>query len=152
MAPITVSVEIARPPEEVFAYVTDPSHLSEWQESVVRVQREGSGPASEGTRVGLTRRVGRIREIDMTAEVTEVRPPTSWVVRGVDGPVRGVVRGTVDPLQDGRASRVTLVLDFEGHGFGKLLVPLVVRRQASSEMPKNVQKLKQLLEGRAAEA
>ena len=118
MAPITVSVEIARPPEEVFAYVTDPSHLPEWQESVVRVDREGSGPASEGARVALTRRVGRIREIDMTAEVTDVRPPTSWVVRGVDGPVRGMVRGTVDPLQDGQASRVTLVLDFEGHGIG----------------------------------
>jgi len=32
---------------------------------------------------------------------------------------------------------------------GKLLVPLVVRRQASREMPKNQQKLKQLLEGGA---
>jgi hypothetical protein len=81
--------------------------------------------------------------------VTEVHPPNSWVVvRGIDGPVRGVVRGTVDSLQDGQASRVTLVLDFEGHGFGKLLVPLVVRRQAASEMPKNAQKLKQLLEAR----
>lgn len=70
MAPITVSVEIARPPEEVFAYVTNPSHLSEWQESVVSVEREGSGPASEGDRVVLKRRVGRIREIDVTAEVT----------------------------------------------------------------------------------
>jgi uncharacterized protein YndB with AHSA1/START domain len=146
MAPITVSVEVARPPEEVFAYVTDPSHLPEWQDSVIRVERKGTGPASEGDRVGLTRRVGRSREIDMTAEVTEVHPPTSWVVRGVDGPVRGVVRGTVDSLRDGQASRVTLVLDFEGHGFGKLLVPLVVRRQAASEMPKNAQKLKQLLE------
>jgi len=75
MAPITVSVEIARPPEQVFAYVTDPSHLSEWQDSVIRVDRKGTGPASEGDRVGLTRRVGRSREIDMTAEVTEVHPP-----------------------------------------------------------------------------
>ena len=46
-------------------------------------------------------------------------------------------------------SRVTMVLDFEGHGIGKLLVPLVVRRQAASEMPKNQQKLKQLLESGA---
>ena len=148
MAPITESIEIARRPEDVFAYVTDPSHLPEWQESVVRVDREGSGPASEGTRVVVTRRVGR-REIAMTAELTDVRPPTSWNVRGVDGPVRGMVRGTVESLQDGQASRVTMVLEFEGHGIGKLLVPLVVRRQAASEMPKNQQKLKQLLEGGA---
>lgn len=78
-----------------------------------------------------------------------MRPPANWVVRGVDGPVRGMVRGTVDSLQDGQASRVTMVLDFEGHGIGKLLVPLVVRRQAASEMPKNSRKLKKLLEGGA---
>ena len=145
MAPITVSIEIARRPEDVFAYVTDPSHLPDWQESVVRISREGSGPVSEGTRVLVTRRVGR-REIATTAEVTDLRPPTSWGVRGVDGPVRGTVTGTIDSLQDGQASRVTMVLDFEGHGFGKLLVPLVVRRQARGEMPKNSRKLKQLLE------
>ncbi len=148
MAPITVSIEIARPPEEVFAFITDPSHLSEWQESVVRVSREASGPASKGTRVVVTRRVGR-REMAMTAELSDLDPPKSWSVRGVDGPVRGMLKGTIDPLQQGQASRVTMVLDFEGHGIGKLLVPLIVRRQAASEMPRNQQKLKQLLEGSA---
>jgi hypothetical protein len=33
---------------------------------------------------------------------------------------------------------VTLNLDFEGHDIGKLLVPLVVRRQAQKELPMNV--------------
>jgi hypothetical protein len=41
------------------------------------------------------------------------------------------------------------VLDFEGRGLGKLLVPLVVRRQARGEMPKNSRKLKELLESGA---
>ena len=41
---------------------------------------------------------------------------------------------------------MTITLDFEGHGLGKLLVPLVVRRQATAEMPKNMQNLKQRLE------
>jgi uncharacterized protein YndB with AHSA1/START domain len=35
MAPIVSSVEIARRPEDVFSYVTDPSRLAEWQESLV---------------------------------------------------------------------------------------------------------------------
>ena len=148
MAPITVSIEIARRPEDVFVYITDPSHVPDWQESVVRVSREGSGPVSDGTRVVVTRRVGR-RDMRMTVELSDLDPPRSWSVRGVDGPVRGMLRGTIDSLQDGQASRVTMVLDFEGHGIGKLLVPLVVRRQAASEMPKNQQKLKQLLESGA---
>ena len=58
-------------------------------------------------------------------------------------------KGTIDPLRDVAASRVTMVLDFEGRGLGKLLVPLVVRRQARREMPKNSRKLKQLLESSA---
>jgi uncharacterized protein YndB with AHSA1/START domain len=148
MAPITQSIEIDRRPEDVFAYVTDPSHVSEWQESAVSVRQEGTGPVADGTRVVVTRRVGR-RDMAMTVELADLNPPRSWSVRGVDGPVRGMFKGTIDPLRDGAASRVTMVLDFEGHGLGKLLVPLVVRRQASREMPKNQQKLKQLLEGGA---
>jgi hypothetical protein len=41
---------------------------------------------------------------------------------------------------------VTIELDFEGHGIGKLLVPLVVRRQARAEMPTNMRSLKERLE------
>ena len=85
----------------------------------------------------------------MTAELTELNPPTSWAVRGIDGPVRGNVRGTIEPLDDGMRSRVTIELDFEGHGIGKLLVPLVVRRQARKELPKNQQNLKDRLESGA---
>jgi hypothetical protein len=44
---------------------------------------------------------------------------------------------------------VTIELDFDGHGLGKLLVPLVVRRQAAGEMPKNMQNLKRRLEAGA---
>ena len=40
MAPIVNSVEISRRPEDVFAYVTDPTHLPEWQESVVSVRAD----------------------------------------------------------------------------------------------------------------
>jgi hypothetical protein len=38
-------------------------------------------------------------------------------------------------------------VDFTGHGIGKLLVPLIVRRQAANEMPENMKRLKQRLEG-----
>jgi hypothetical protein len=45
--------------------------------------------------------------------------------------------------------RVTIELDFEGHGIGKLLVPLVVRRQTRQQMPTNMRNLEQRLEGEA---
>jgi uncharacterized protein YndB with AHSA1/START domain len=89
MAPIVESIEISRRPEDVFSYVTDPSRLPEWQESVVSVRRD-SAPITVGSRAVVTRRVGR-REQAMTAELAELNPPRSWAVRGIDGPVRGNV-------------------------------------------------------------
>lgn len=145
MAPIVSSIEVARPPEEVFAYVPDPSRLAEWQESVVSSQVEGGGPPVVGTKAVVTRRVGG-GERTMTMEMTELNAPRSWAVRGIDGPVRAIVNGSVESLDDGARSRVTIELDFAGHGLGKLLVPLVVRRQAQSELPRNLQKLKERLE------
>jgi len=37
-------------------------------------------------------------------------------------------------------------LEFEGHGIGRLLVPLVIRRQARKQLRRNLQKLKETLE------
>jgi len=52
----------------------------------------------------------------------------------------------VEPLADSSRSRVTIEVDFTGHGIGKLLVPLIVRRQAAGEMPGNMKRLKRRLE------
>jgi hypothetical protein len=37
-------------------------------------------------------------------------------------------------------------VDFTGHGIGKVLVPLVVRREARAEMPANLATLKERIE------
>lgn len=150
MTAIKETVDIDRPPEDVYTYATDPSHLPEWQESAVSARSVGDTPLGVGARVELTRRVGR-REVPMTMEVTEFEPPRSWRLHGVEGPVRGDVHGVIEPLDDGRRSRLTLDLDFEAHGMGKVLVPLIVRPYARKEMPRNEQLLKGLLERGAAE-
>lgn len=148
MASIVASTEISRNPDDVFAYVTDPTRLPEWQESVVKAESSQT-TARVGTRARVTRRVGR-RELTQSAELAELTPPTRWVVRGLDGPVRGNVTGRIEPLDDGARSRVTIELELEGHGMGKLLLPLFVRRKAEEEMPRNMQRLKEQLEGSQA--
>jgi hypothetical protein len=52
----------------------------------------------------------------------------------------------VEPLDGGRRSRVIIALELEGHGIGRLRVPLVVRRQVRRQLPKDEQKLKEVLE------
>jgi uncharacterized protein YndB with AHSA1/START domain len=145
MPPIVSSFEIARPPDEVYAYVTDPSRFSEWQNDVLRVRIEGGRPPGVGTRFTTIRRIGRVEQTT-TQEITEVTPPRSWAARGVDGPFRPSAGITVEPLGDGTRSRVTIELDFEGHGIGRLLPLDVIRRMAAKGAPKSYQNLKERLE------
>ncbi len=147
MAPIVSSFEIDRPPDEVYAYVTDPSRFPEWQKDVLRVLVEGDRPAAAGvgTKFTTIRRIGRVEQ-KTTQEVTEVSPPRSWAARGVDGPFRPSAAITVEPLGDGTRSLVTIALDFEGHGIGKLLPLDVIRRMAAKGAPMSYQNLKERLE------
>jgi uncharacterized membrane protein len=145
VAPINASIQIARPPEEVFAYLDDLSRHTEWQEQLREVRVETDGPTRVGTRFRQKRKVpGSIQET--TYEITEHDPPRSASWRGLDGAIRAF--GTVTVAPAGEASQVSLQLDFEGHGLGKLLLPLV-RSQARKQVPLDQQRLKERLEAQA---
>ena len=147
MAQITNSVEIARAPQDVFAYLDDLSRHGEWQKQIVSVRVETEGPTRVGSRAVQRRRVpGGPR--DLTYEITEHDPPRKASFRGIDGPVRPVGTVTVEPVGDGSRSRVTLRLDLQGHGFGKLIAPLA-RRDARKQVPKDQARLKERLESGA---
>jgi len=149
MAPITSSVEIARSPEDVFAYLDDLARHSEWQESLVSAHVDTDGPTRVGTKVTEVRRMGS-REMTMSYEITEHDAPRAFAFRILDGPIRPVGRGAVESLDGGARSRVTVTLDFEGHGvMGKLMTPMA-RSQAKKQVPKDQQQLKEKLESGTA--
>jgi hypothetical protein len=102
-------------------------------------------PTRVGSQCTTVRNIGG-REREVRTTITDYDPPRRWADRGIDGPIRAIVEVLVEPLADGSQSRVTINLDFSGHGIGRLLVPLVVRRQAAREMPENMKRLKQRLE------
>jgi GNAT superfamily N-acetyltransferase len=87
-----------------------------------------SGTPRVGARCSTTRRIG-FADRPTTSELVHIDPPKTWGVRGVDGPIRAKVDVRVDALTDTR-SRLAITVDFEGRGIGKVLVPLVVRREA----------------------
>jgi hypothetical protein len=144
MAPIVTTIEVDRCADDVFAYATDPARFSEWQQGVVEGHLEAGGPPTMGTLCHTTRRIGGA-DRPSVSEVTHLEPPKTWGVRGIDGPIRAIVDLTVQPLTADR-SRLTISVDFTGHGIGKILVPLMVRREAAKEMPTNLATLKQRLE------
>ena len=104
----------------------------------------GTQPPDVGARCVTTRRIGGANR-PSTSELVHIDPPRAWGVRGTDGPIRAAVDVVVEPLSDSR-SRLTISVDFTGHGIGKILVPLMVRREARNEMPGNMAALKQRME------
>src|SRR5262245_50635202 len=138
MAPLSSTIEIARPPGEVFAFATDPTHFADWQRDVVSARM-----LPDATFTTTRRFTGATRTL--TQQIVHNDPPRSWAVRGIDGPIPPHATITVEPLDNGTRSRVTFTLDFEGHGVGVPLVPLV-RRQAEKGAPASYRNLKELLE------
>jgi uncharacterized protein YndB with AHSA1/START domain len=139
MQPLTSVIEIARPPQEVFAYMTDPSRFPEWQHDVVAVRM------LDDSRFTTTRRISGT-ERTMTQKITRSDPPRSWAAQGIDGPIRPNATITIEPLDSGAHSRITITLEFKGHGVGVTLLPLV-RRLAEKGAPFSYRNLKTRLEG-----
>ena len=142
MAPIATSVEIARSPEDVFAYITDVSRHPEWQEGLVSATVETDGPVAVGSRVVHRRKLG-LGTVATTSEITALEPPRLVAFRGVDGPIRAEGTQRVEPV--GQGSRVSFEMEMRGHGLGVLMLP-IARRQATRQVSGSHEKLKRVLE------
>jgi uncharacterized protein YndB with AHSA1/START domain len=100
----STTVEIARPPEEVFAFVTDPAKLSAWQDAV-EVQQLTEGPVRAGTQFREVHKVMGWRRVELT-EVVEHDPGRLFHIRVLEGPpVDGRWEFAATP---GGGTRVTL--------------------------------------------
>jgi uncharacterized membrane protein len=144
MSPIVDSIEINRTPEDVFAYYEDLAKHGEWQQQIVSVHIDTDGPTRVGSRATDKRRLpGGTREVSY--EITEHDAPHKSSFRGVNGPIRPRGTVTVEPLDGGARSKLTLDFELEGKGLGVLLAPLA-RANARKEIPKSHRRLKELLE------
>jgi uncharacterized protein YndB with AHSA1/START domain len=70
------SIEIARPPEEVFAFLADARNDPRWCASVVACeQREGDGPGADARYVARHKPTPFHRVMSRSIEVVEYAPP-----------------------------------------------------------------------------
>jgi len=147
MAPIVQSIEIDRSPEDVFAYLDDLSRHGEWDDMILETRIETEGPTRVGTRATDKRQLPMGKQ-DVSYEVTEHEPPRRSAFRGTNGAVRPVGSVTIEPLDGGARSRLTLEFELQGHGYGKLLAPLG-NREARKHIPEQQAKIKERLESGA---
>ena len=144
MTATSTSIEVERSPETTYAYATDPTRFSEWQQGVSAGTGEQSGEVAVGALCHTTRKIGFAKR-SITSRVTQFDPPRVWAIEGIDGPIRAAVTVTVESVASER-SRLTITISFTGSGIGKLLVPLAIVPSARREMPRNLAQLKQNLE------
>jgi uncharacterized membrane protein len=144
---IAHSIEIDRPPEDVFAYLDQLERHGEWQPEIVSAQVETDGPVAVGTRVREFRKIGG-RQQDTSYEITEHDPPRKSSFRGFAGPVRPTGTVVVEPIGDGSKARVSIEFNLVGHGLGKVIAPLALM-QARKSIVESHEQLKAKLEAGA---
>ena len=85
MIDITVETQIARPVHDVFAYATDPDHLSSWQTNTVSAQRVDDGPYGVGGRLREVHRAPGGKELESVVEVVEYAPDRVFALEVKEG-------------------------------------------------------------------
>lgn len=138
------SVDISRPIDEVFAYVTDPAKAPEWASWILENTLEGGGPVGVGSRIrGVWKFLGRSQ--DFRGEVTQYDPPSKFAMRTVSGGLHGYAEAQLESIEGG--TRFRNRYESETGGLFKLADPIVAPL-AKRALEADLHTLKALLEAK----
>ena len=139
---VDVEVIIERPHEEVFEYITNFENNPTWQDGMKMCEFTTEPPLQVGSRY---KQVAEFmgREIISEFEVQEYEPNQMIYFQSISGtfPIR--IRRSVE--QQGRATRVSAIIEGDPDGLMKLFSPFV-RRMMRNSIEADYQRLKLLLE------
>lgn len=124
MAGFHASEHIDRPPEDVFAYITNLDNALEWLPAVTRLEQITQGPLAVGTRYHETRQVGD-REGQVEMEVTAYDPPRTYATAFARGGYESTYRYTFEAEGSGTAAELECTV--VGYGVKKLTAHIVAR-------------------------
>jgi uncharacterized protein YndB with AHSA1/START domain len=145
MARIEESVDIKRPVDQVFAYVTDAKNWPRWESAMLEAEQTSPGQMGIGTTFrGANRVMGR--RMVWISKVTEYEPNKKWGETISSGSTLIEDHLIFDPVEGG--TKFTLVYDMQVGGLLKLFAPMVIstmRKQTKG----NLSNLKSILEAQA---
>jgi len=130
MPSATNSVTIARPPDVVFAFVSDGLNAPKWRSGVLDIALvSGSGVGAEWKQ-GVKGPGGR--RIDADYVVTAYEPGRRLAFRATAGPVRPTGDFTLEAVPEG--TKLTFSLNVELAGIKKLLMGGQVQKTMDAEV------------------
>ena len=135
-----LTIEIDRPPEDVFAYLTDVSNLPEWQSSARSA--EADGKVRKGARIH-ERRTFMGRYVKTEVEVTGYEFPDLFDLRSRGGPVSYEIHHELK--RAGAATRLHVRAEVKIGAMMRIAAqgPL---KMAEREFRSDFERLKQILE------
>ena len=139
----SVAVVIARPIDEVFAFVADARNRPRWDESVESEELTSPEPVGRGSTV-RTRMRSMGREYEYTWEIVEHEPPRSQRIESTSGPFSTTLGYDLSEGGDGTAVRFSVT--GRPGGAMRLLQPLIARR-TQQNLDAGFARLKEVLEG-----
>jgi uncharacterized membrane protein len=142
---IEESIEIHRPLQEVFDYVSDVGNYPEWMAHALEVLKDTEGPPQQNDRFTLAiRSVGR--RFETPYERTSYEANRRYTDRAVGGPVPNQRWDSTFREVPG-GTRLMRAVEAEPGGLLKLLEPLQ-KRAAQRQLGKDLKTLKDVLEAR----
>jgi carbon monoxide dehydrogenase subunit G len=137
-----VRVTIARPLDEVFAFVEDARNRPRWDDSVESEELTSPEPIGVGTTV-RTRLRSMGREYEYAWEVTAHRPPHRMTIESTAGPFRTTLDYRLS--EEAGDTRVDFSVTGRPAGMLRLLQPLIARN-TQQNLDRGFARLKQVLE------
>jgi uncharacterized protein YndB with AHSA1/START domain len=123
MPEATNTIEIARPPADVFAFLADGTTNTQWRPGVTDIRlKSGSGKGAiyeQGVKGPFGRRV------PADYEITALEPDRLIAFKAIDGPVRPEGSYQLEPTDGG--TRLTFKLSCSPSGFAKVMTPMVAK-------------------------
>jgi len=137
-----VSVVIARPRDEVFAFIEDARNRPQWDDSVDSEELTSPEPIGVGTTIRTKlRSMGREYQYDW--RITEHEPPRRVTVESTSGPFPTTL--VFDLSEQGAGTLVEFAVTGRPGGALRLLQPLIARN-TQQNLDRGFPRLKEVLE------
>lgn len=142
MASFAHTVEIGRPPAEVFPWLLEEDKVPRWTGHLTRYQQLDGGALGPGSRVRQVLEVSG-RTIDVELEVTAYEPPsgaqTRFATNGID------VVSTYALEAAGAGTRLTQSLEAKAGGLAARMLLPVVQPRLEEKLTQDLERLREQL-------
>ena len=142
MASFSHTINVPKPPGEVFPWLLEEDKVPQWTTRLQAYEVRGGGPIGRGTRIRQVLTVSG-QALDIELEITRYDPPG---FAGSRFSTNGVEVGTTYALRaTGAGSELTQTLEGKASGFkARLLVP-VVQPKLEAKLTEDLERLRGLL-------